>query len=284
MGEPTVSQQAPSMKGVERVGGDPVLARIHEAETNIPSSTHGVFDLPCGYLDPQGVLHTEVHVREMTGHEEDMLMSKAVPNHRKIAMLVSSCTLRVGTYTDRGMINAIVNKMLVGDRVFLMFAVRRVSLGDEYPYRDTCPSCQTKGIFRLNLADLEIKKMIDPKKRQYSVTCPSGKVVVFHPLTGEFDEQIAKAGSSGAAISLAMLMRIETIQDQPPTLSLVQGLSHKDRAFLREAFDEVEGGVDTTLQMQCPQCLHEFEHELEVGQTGFFFPSQVLKDLKKKSL
>jgi len=269
-------------KGVER-GNDPVLQSIHEAATNKASGTVGVFELPCGYVDPDGNLHREVQVREMTGNEEDMLSSKTVPNNKKIGMLVQACLVRIGEITDRGRLNAVVNKLTVGDRVFLMFAVRRTTLGDEYPYRETCPECKFKGIFHLDLSQLEIKRMDDTAQRKYTRKLPSGRTVVFHPLLGEHEDEISKATNSTSALSLAMLLRIESIDDQPPTLQLVKNLSHRDREFLRTQFDEVEGGVETNLEMTCPQCGFEFERDLEVGQAGFFFPSSVQKDSKKRS-
>jgi hypothetical protein len=37
------------------------------------------------------------------------------------------------------------------------------------------------------------------------------------------------------------------------------------------------------MDMVCPNCQHEFKKDLDVSQTGFFFPSRALKEWKKKS-
>ena len=262
---------------------DHVLETIHQASVDKPKSTQGVFELPCGYLDPEGQLHTEVEVREITGHEEDLLGSKSVPHHKKIGLLVSRCITRIGDITDPGKIAVLANELTVGDRVFLMFAIRRTSLGDEYPFRNTCPECGYKGLFNLDLSELEVKKMTDPRKRIFDSVLPSGKSVRFRPLQGKDEETLAKASSSNDAMTLAILARLEMLDDAPPTLVAVKNLGLQDRNFLRSAFDDIEGGVDTTLDMQCPSCMAEFEQELEVGQAGFFSPSSVQKGSKKRS-
>lgn len=274
------AQQQPQQPSPDK---DSVLETIHQAKVDQPKGSRGVFELPCGYLDPDGDLHTEVEVREITGYEEDMLGSKTVPNHKKIGQLVTQCVLRVGNITEPGRIAMIAEELTVGDRVFLMFCIRRTSLGDDYPFRDQCPECNYKGIFNLDLADLEVKEMHDRKNRVFDITLPSGTKARFRPLVGKDEEKLSKASNSKDAMTLAILLRLESLGDEPPNLKSVKSLGIKDRNALRDGFDSVEGGVDTTLEMQCPSCGAEFERELDVGQAGFFFPSSVLKGSKTKS-
>jgi len=265
---------------------DHVLETIRQAQLEQPKSPMGVFELPCGYLDSEGNIHTEVEVREITGHEEDMLGSRAIPGYKKIGNLISSCVVRLGKITDRGQLATIANELTVGDRVFLMFAIRRTTLGDEYPFRGACPNdnCGYRGLFTLDLADLEVRKMPNPEKRIYDLELPSGKKARCRPLLGRDEEELSKvSGNKEAGLSMAILMRLEMLEDQPPTLGAVKNLGMRDRNLLRSFFDDIEGGVDTSLEMVCPQCGTEFEEELDVAQAGFFFPSSVQKASKRKS-
>jgi len=266
-------------------GRDQVLEAVQQAQQEEPKSSVGMFTLPCGYLDPEGVLHVDVDVREITGHEEDMLASKAVPGHKKVGKLISACTTRLGTITDNKTLSGIAGELTVGDRIFLMFAIRRTSLGDAYPFRGKCPSeeCKYSGLFTLDLADLEVKPMPNPKKRIYDITLPSGKVARYRPLLGRDEEVLAEAANTKQAMSLGILQRLEMLNEAPPTLPMVQALGLRDRNALRDAFEDIEGGVDTSLEMVCPECGLEFEEELDVSQAGFFFPSSVLRASKKRS-
>jgi hypothetical protein len=268
----------------EKKGADPVVAAVHQANLEEAKGTQGVFDLPCGFMDQAQVLHKEVHVREITGVEEDMLGSKSVPHFKKITKLINGCVQKLGPYQGKDL-EDIGEKLLVGDRVFLMFAIRRVSLGDAYPFRGHCPNedCKYDGLFTLDLSVLEDKSMADPSKRIFDVKLPSGKKVRWRPLTGADEEQLSKAKDKNEGRSMSMLLRTLMIDDQPPTEYAIKSMGLGDRNALWDDFEENEGGVETTMEMQCPICLHEWEEDLDVAQVGFFFPSSALKTLKKKS-
>jgi len=250
-----------------------------------PKSTIGIFELPCGYLTPEGDLITEVKVREITGVEEDMLAARNIPGGKKITQLLGNCLERLGPMTDKPMLIARARDLLVGDRVFLMLAIRRVTLGDDFPFEKECPNgeCKKKSLYTVSLADLEIRKMADPKKRVYEGILPaSGKPVRWHCMSGKEEEVLAKVGAT-EALSTAIQVRLDMLGGGPPILPAIKALSMKDREWLREQFEAAEGGVDTKLELTCPECGENFEDQLDVGQTGFFFPSRILKRSNKST-
>ena len=260
----------------------PVGAAIEQMHTigqmETPKSTVGVFDLPCGYYDvPTQQLITEVQVREITGVEEDMLASTKIPSSQKVTTLLTGCVVRIGTEERKNRIAQMVQDLPVGDRVFLIFAIRRVTLGDDLPVREQCPECRVKTLFMVDLgADLKIRPMADPTKRVFDEVLPSGKPVRFRVSTGQDEARLAKLvkrnNQSSDALSQSILMRLEMLGDEKPTLPMVKSLGMRDRNFLREKFQEVEGGVDTTLELECPACGHEWEKDLDLNTAGFFFP------------
>lgn len=247
-----------------------------------PKSTQAEYTLPCGYLAPDGTLHTEVRLREMTGREEDLLASTKLSPLRKINALIVNCVEQVGTITDRNQFAAIVQELPVGDRIFLLLALRRTSLGDEYPVEQECPACKVKSRYVLNLGDLETKPMKDPKRRVFDTTLPSGKTARFRLATGADEERVSKVPDEEKP-SMTLLCRLELLDGKAPTMPDIKALSFRDRSALREALEENDGGVDTAMQMTCPACGHDFETELDLGQAGFFFPHRVQKDWRTKS-
>lgn len=256
---------------------------VQVAQLNEPKSTQGVFTLPCGYIDGTGTLHTEVEVREITGNEEDMFVSSAIPDSKKLSELIYRCTTRIGTVTDRGQLSQVCKELPVGDRVFLMFAIRRATFGDSYPFEDECPECKKKRLYEINLKDLDMKEMTDKTKRIFEAVLSNGKKVEFRTLLGLDEEKLSKFQKKDDALSQMMLTRITAYNGLPVTLDVLKGLSMKLRQEIRELFDQVDGGVDTTLEMECPDCGAEFERDIDVSQPGFFFPSQVRKTSKRKS-
>lgn len=260
-----------------KVGG--AIERIHTlTQMETPKSVIGVFELPCGYYDETTrELHTEVQVREITGIEEDMLASQQISSAQKISSLLTGCVTRVGPETDRGKIARMVADLTVGDRVFLIFAIRRVTLGDELPVRESCPACKTTTLFMVDLAkDMQARKMKDPTKRVFDVTLPSGLTARFRVSTGGDEERLAKIVKRNKqapdALSQSILMRLELLGDEKPTLQVVKSLGMRDRNFLRDQFQEVEGGVDTALELECPSCGNEWEKDLDLSAASFFFP------------
>lgn len=275
--ESTLQDEVADDRPDPSVGG--AIEKIHTVmQMETPKGTTGIYELPCGYLDPRTQeLVREVEVREITGHEEDMLASQQIPSPQKISSLLAGCVTRIGEVTDKGLIAGMVQDMTLGDRVFLIFSIRRVTLGDELPVREKCPECKTTTLFMVDLEeDLDPKPMPDPMKRVYDVVLPSGIKARFRVSTGRDEAHLAKLAKrqkqKSDALSQSILLRLELLGDEKPTLKMVKSLGMRDRNFLREQFQEVEGGVDTTLELECPACGYEWEKDLDLSAANFFFP------------
>jgi hypothetical protein len=249
----------------------------------VPKATQGIFELPCGYLSPEGELVTEVKVREITGIEEDMLAAKNIPSGKKITQLITNCLERLGTITDKTELANCVRSLMIGDRVFLMLAIRRVTLGDDFPFEAKCNECDKKNLFSINLAELEVKTTVNRNKRVFDVVLPSGKPARWHVMTGKEEESLSKFQNLDQ-LSLSILVRVDLLEGQPTDMDTIKSLNMKDRNFLRdECFNVEEGGIETEMDLQCPACGEGFKTELDVGQTGFFFPSRVQKNSKRST-
>jgi len=295
-------------KPSEKSATDSTISMMTEAQLREPKSTIGVYELPCGYLDSSGVLHTDVLLNEITGRDEDMLANGKIPNTKKMNQLLVSCIGRLGSITDKGAIASAVPDMLVGDRVFLILAIRRVSLGDDYPYKDSCPSCAKESLMSLDLSTLDTVKMPHPKQRVFDARLPSraaikawaastdgeileperskptGMPIRFKVLCGRDEEKSGKAAGKDDSVSLLLSLRIEMLNDKPPTIDDLQSLTLTERQFIRDVvFRKEDGGIDTTLDVTCPMCQHEYTRELDIGQMGFFFPSAARKTSKTRS-
>ena len=104
-----MSNENETQEPEKEVGLSPQLAAtLIENQISEAKSAVEIFELPCGYIDEEGGLHTELKVREITGYEEDMLANrKMLPGH-KINALIAQCTERVGTITDKGKLSQVV--------------------------------------------------------------------------------------------------------------------------------------------------------------------------------
>ena len=241
------------------------------------------FELPCGHIDNEGKLHTSVTVREMTGEDEEVLAARNMPTTKKINKILTNCTESIGPFSGQAL-NFIVPDLTQGDRIYLLMAIRRASLGNDMPFQTQCPKCKAEARFILDLGELETKKPKHPEIRTYDLTLPkTGKKVRMRVLTGRGEEAISKAATKGVdIISTAILARMESIDDKPATIDDLKALPLMDRNFLKDAWEDHEGGVDTEVQVDCPSCSEAYETELDISQQGFFNPSATLKNWKKK--
>lgn len=238
----------------------------------------GSLCLPGGFIDNEGALHKDVSLKEMTGEEEDILLSTGTSGHEKINRVITNCVASVGPYTDRKTIEAAVRRMVVGDRVVLLLGLRIMSLGEEYNFGTTCDSCGAKNNHSVDLLGLEVKPSPDPEKREQTVKLPSGKSAVLKVMTGEDEARIAKAAGKGKkkkgrdVMTLNIVARLKELDGSPAGALAAKRLSMRDRSFIRSWYINNEGGVDTDLQLDCVSCGQEFDSVLDAGQPDFFFP------------
>lgn len=258
-----------------------------KTEAQLTTDRMGVdgFELPCGYIDANGVLHTYVEVTEITGTEEEILGAKNMPVIKKMNKVLANCTKVIGDITDPSKIEKIIPELTQGDRVFILFAIRRVSLGDDFPFTTECPNCKKETDLVVDLSELTTQKMLDPKLRVYDLVLPkSKKTVSMKVMTGHGEEAISKATTVGKdIISTAMLARIDAINGRPASIADLKALSLADRNFIRNEWQDHEGGVDTNVDITCPACDHEYATDVDMGAPGFFDPARVQRLWRKKS-
>jgi hypothetical protein len=253
----------------------PLEVSLAEGALEESKSSLGLFTLPGGYLAPDGKLYTEIELRELSGAEEDLLASKNIPSALKMQKLMAACTMRLGPLVSPEQVDEAVRSLIIGDRVFLLFALRRVSLTDSYPFKAECPHCKQTRTYHGDLSQLEAQAPEDPYKRVYDTELPSTHTVRWHPMTGHDEIKAGSRPDTGKdAATLAMLARIDLLDGAPPSLEAVKALSMRDRNFLRKRFDKAEGGIDTTMKVTCAVCEREFDREVDPADPGFFFPEE----------
>jgi len=274
---------------------------IESPDTSLDQAraSEGIFTLPAGYIDEDGVLHREVQIREMTGEEEDLMGARSGDFSSRMNQVMANCTVRVGTIQERPRILTVIRKLPIADRTFLFTALRRVSLGDEYTMEVECPKCDKTSQMILDLGGLDVKGMPDPEKRVYEVDLPSNKKAKWGVMTGAEEEKLSTlrdASNMRDVLSYAIMMRLVEYDGQQlelggrltdargkvsfdkegrTFLKLVKGMSSRDRNFLRKEFGIHEAGMDTDVEFDCPECSAKFTGSFDPTQVGFFFPSGI---------
>lgn len=266
----------------------------------------GVYSIVGGYLDPDGKVHTQVQMRAMTGHEEDLLSNDNVPFFQRMTGVLSQCCVRFGDFTEKGKIITAIRGLPAGSRQHLLICLRRVShwrtTKDIYEMKVECPKCGKDTDYKVNLADLDLYEMEDPTKRIFEGKMPSGAEYVW-AITGFEQDEILSAivkneMTEHELLTWSILIRLTSLNGEKVcvrphevidedkgklrknidrrVLALrqkVKNLEVNDRQYLRDEFMNHEPGVETDLEFSCPSCKKEFIGRLDLGQRSFFFPS-----------
>lgn len=277
----------------------------------------GVYSLVGGYVDRDGVLHKEVEIEAMGGHEEDLLGNRSLPIVLRLNSVLSRVVKRLGTIVDRGEIARAVSEMPLGTRQHLLIAMRVtshwLSEKDLYVFRARCPRCGKESELSVNLLALEHYESEDPSRQVYECELPYSKMKVeWRILPGEWDHAMEVLGRkkemSSDYLTHAIVARVTSVNGEDVSLSIsdvltpdkrkaklskraqqvirwAKDLKVVDRETLRAKFLEHEPGVDTDVDCECKseRCGASWQLSLDLGQESFFFPQATSMRSKTRS-
>jgi len=248
--------------------------------------------LPRGYLlqDSDGVhvLGTAI-LREMSGLEEDIIADDKVSFTKRMHRLVGSCLTSLSddeghSIVDRSALIKAAPQMLMSDLLVCALRIREVTVGDELRQIVKCPNCTTDDgqpfswTVRLSLSDFKaLPAEGDLTKAVREYTTSRGTRITWAMMTGDMELTHEKKKTSKNKATAALLIRVQTVNDEPATIENLQALSYKERVEIRKLFDQ-EGGIETEFDVICRECEHEFRVLLAIGGVNFFAPSETSED------
>lgn len=168
--------------------------------------------------------------------------------------------------------------VITGDRYYVFLKIREATFGPEYEFRVQCSRCRTAFHWQLDLRDLEVKEMPEEGKRHlvngepFEVELPGGDLVRFHVPRGKHENAGRVNGLD--RLSSAVLARLEQLGDATDRRQMADALGElglDELDFLLEEMEKVDGGVETSFEVVCPECEWETSVVLPFDRT-FFMP------------
>jgi hypothetical protein len=200
----------------------------------------------------------EVTLREMTVKEEKGLFSSKRP-FNKITDLIKSC---IAEPTDLD-----IKKLPLTEIVFLLFQLRKLSLGSDYKYKLVCSACGKNVEKEISLNDFEVRYLRDGATSTYSCDLESGTKITFRYLIGEDQIDIdnvirmraSKAGinfDNGFVYRLAkQIYEVNGEQISMPEKEMfVDRLTHSELEMVNDVISNNEFGIDLTVAIDCQFC------------------------------
>jgi hypothetical protein len=227
-------------------------------------------------------------IRGLKGKEGKLLADRAAARAGStFEKILSGCWLST---TDSGVYDVPEgtaldwSKVLVADRFYTLLQIRALTFGDEYAFGVQCQSagCRDRFEWTLNLKDLPVRPLTSEAKsafemgNRFETKLPhDGRKVWFRLMTGADEVRAAsvlKAGR-GDMLLTALALRIVEIEGVPDgeKRKFLDDMEMADAAALLDQFDEADGGVETTIEVECPACAGVQEVQLPF-ERGFFLP------------
>ncbi|RUO91496.1 hypothetical protein D7Y11_19690 [Corallococcus sp. AB018] len=228
-------------------------------------------------------------IRGMKVREERVLADrKLAKSGGQVDELLSACweeILEAGPYAFAdGQVDW--GRVLQGDRFFALLQVRVLTYGPEYVFAVPCQNaaCRSRIDWELDLTQLPVRALANDSRaafmagNRFETTLPdSGKRVRFRLLTGEDERRLPQLQRAAPEKLLSSVLAYRVLDidgvDARDKRRFLEDLTLRDADYLVDEFDRVDCGVDTTLEVECPECFLRQEVELPFDR-GFFLPGQ----------
>jgi hypothetical protein len=226
-------------------------------------------------------------VRGMKVREERVLSDRKLAKAgSQLEELLSSCwetTTEVGPYDLRDR-PIDWGSILQGDRFFALLNIRALTYGPEYGFAVSCRSCRARIEWEVDLTKLPIRPL-SPESRasfmagnRFETTLPdAGKRVWFKLLTGDDERKLPalQRAAPDRLLSSVLAYRVLEVEGVDPKekRAFLEDLTLRDADFLVDEFDRVDCGVDTTIEVECPECREIQDVDLPFD-SAFFLPGK----------
>ena len=238
------------------------------------------FDLEVGFKDKEGNVHKTVVMREITGYDEETISKPEIRNSlgKTITTLLANTVLSIGTITAKDYGSKkwenLIKSLPLGDRDKMMLELRKLTNGDEIELDFKCPhrGCKSKIKHYVEIDhDIEVKELeVDPNAIPF--TLPKGikndegqvcKEGVIRLPNGEdqeiIDTQARKnLGNANTQLLARLIESIDGIDDI--NLSLVRGMSTRDRDYLLRLLADSAYGPKFEITFSCPSCGEDIDY------------------------
>jgi hypothetical protein len=244
------------------------LAEKPEEQGGVELSLPGDLNvaLPGGYMTLEGEVIRTARVKELTGRDEEAIFRQTTAAGALNSTLIHGVT-HVGSEPAT---EALLDRLLVGDREALLVGIFRATFGSPAPLQTYCGKC---GEAKEALVDIEqdIKHRVlaDPindrvfevhgKKSVFLVTLPDGTTQ---------KALAANAEKSGPELSTILLRNCVMKIDGNPVYSDVQiqnlGVSDR-RTISKEIGNRNPGPIFESTTAECPDCGSEVVVPISLG-------------------
>ena len=226
--------------------------------------------LPGGFIDSDGVLHTECRIREINGADEEaMARELRNPNTnvpKVVDLLLKRCVLSIGLIEP--VPPGLLSKMLTGDRAALVLAVRILTFGTDWEVPDfPCKLCGQSFGTIVELDSIPIRKLENPMIQEVEVELRNGHIANVALLDGATQLEMVgdgnRTGPEEATIAIDRCIR--RLDGAPVAGHVSQKMSMADRRKIVQAMSDAQPGPQMEeVGVTCTECGREANYTVSL--------------------
>ena len=120
-----------------------------------PIRTEFTYTLPKGYVDKEGTLQREVVLREITGADQEAMLTPQLRQNpaKMLTALLARIIVRLGTLDKSRVDTRVAADLTKRDRDFLIMKLKEIDSGPELEIDVECPDCGRKFEASLDIGD-----------------------------------------------------------------------------------------------------------------------------------
>jgi hypothetical protein len=227
--------------------------------------------LPAGVLRDDGQVCRRVHLRALTGADEEALFERgAGSGSARVTAFLSRAIDGIEGF-EAPIDEALVSSMQLGDRDYLLLRLRQIELGDAVHQVTRCRECGQKVDVDFAISELPVRRLTAPEATHH-ITLGGRPAVVRLPTGADQQAIEALALRNPAAANTLLFSRIVLQVDGcAPTEDDIRAWSPALRAELAAWLDAHAPGPDLFLDLTCPHCKADMSYAFDLS--AFFLPS-----------
>lgn len=242
-----------------------------------------VIQLPGGILDGSGGCFRKLTLRELTGRDEEVLLSQAFASAgEQVTEFLRGAIAGIDGY-EQEIGSELINSMLVGDRDYLLLRLRQINIDDHVHQVLRCPhtDCGNKVDVDFDISEIPLVIAGDTaaeyelalQREVYPDDPDSNHLSLRFPTGGDLIEVTKLSAGQPARANSILFSRIikriggkrQLAPDEAHVLPLWL------RGMVTDYLEQYAPGPDLRIDIPCPYCRRDMSYSFDIQ--GFFLPS-----------
>lgn len=236
------------------------------------SSFSQQLELPGGLINRAGYVCRQVHLRELTGADEEALFALQLSGSARVTQFLARVIEKMEEW-NAPVTEVMVADMHLGDRDYLLLRLRQHTLGDDVHQVMRCPACSARVDVDFKISELPVRRLPD-RNTPWRVVFDDDTTLTLRLPTGadqQVVENLALTNPAEANTRLFARLTLAVNHGPAPSEEQVRAWSVQRRAALSAWLTDHAPGPDLFLDLVCPECRGDLSYTFDLN--AFFLPS-----------